>query len=204
MIAAERPPVAAVAPAETRKAADAAAAAKHAAAHSAAAAKTATGESASAAAAAGDTASSARTAADGSAAAAPLRHANANGQAATQSNPQHESHLECASIGELTSAAPRTQPGECALVEIAPSEREEKQMAADERRSTLMKTKCLSAFICVNRRPINDFFAASHGVPSGPGLRADVATMPTTAHGNIGTDDLYVLRNGARLPRPAA
>src|ERR1035437_1168490 len=74
----------------------------------------------------GNTAVAATPPADGSAAAAPLRHANANGQAATQSNPQNESHLECASIGELTSAAPRTQPGECALVEIAPSEREKK------------------------------------------------------------------------------
>jgi len=34
-------------------------------------------------------------------------------------------------------------------------------MAADERRSTLMKTRCSSAFICVHRRPINVFFTAS-------------------------------------------
>src|ERR1035437_11027507 len=32
-----------------------------------------------------------------------------------------------------------------------------KRMAADERRSTLMKTKCLSALIRVHRRPINVF-----------------------------------------------
>jgi hypothetical protein len=36
-----------------------------------------------------------------------------------------------------------------------------KQLAADERRSTLTKTGCLSAFIGVHRRPLNDFFTAS-------------------------------------------
>src|ERR1035437_2752487 len=35
------------------------------------------------------------------------------------------------------------------------------QIAADERRSTLMKTRCLSAFICFHRRPINILFTAS-------------------------------------------
>src|ERR1035437_2760330 len=38
-----------------------------------------------------------------------------------------------------------------------------KQMAADERRSAPMKTRCLSAFICVHRRPIIDFFTAFYG-----------------------------------------
>src|ERR1035438_3907098 len=37
-----------------------------------------------------------------------------------------------------------------------------KQLVADERRSTPMKTRCSSAFIGVHRRPINVFVTASH------------------------------------------
>src|ERR1035437_1931053 len=43
----------------------------------------------------------------------------------------------------------------------APQNVGKEQIAADERRSTLMKTRCLSAFICVHRRPINVLFTAS-------------------------------------------
>src|ERR1039457_659834 len=107
--------VAAAVAAETPGVADAATA-KHTAAGTAATAKRAAAGSAAtkptaAARAVADTAATAKTAAHGSTSAASLRHAYAGGQGATQNNPQHESHLESASIGELTSAWPPVQAG---------------------------------------------------------------------------------------------